>query len=50
MTQQEAWDELLKAEKGLVKLSRDIQDFAVEEAIETITKSLDNYFNREGGD
>ena len=47
MTQKQAWAELIKLERKLVEISYDIQDFAVEEAIDTITEACDNYLNEE---
>ena len=46
-SQQQAWAKLIKISEELVKISYDIKDFAVEEAIDTITEACDNYLNEE---
>lgn len=47
MTQKEAWAALIRVQKELLRISYDIQDFAVEEAIDTITEACDNYISEE---
>lgn len=38
-----AWAALIAIQKDLIKIKKDVMDFEVEDAIETIIESCDNY-------